>query len=136
MDRQFWLGFAAYLVPTFPLGYLWHLVWFHAWYERLEAYRPDVVIPMGLGSMILQGALFSWAFPRLFVAPGRSWASTAALAFAGCGLLAWSFVVLPVAAKHRMTSVSAFVEIETAFTALQFAIYAPLAAWVYGRPAR
>ncbi|HEY2248538.1 MAG TPA: hypothetical protein VGH70_13930 [Bradyrhizobium sp.] len=25
--RSFWLGIAAYLVPSFPIAYAWHLVW-------------------------------------------------------------------------------------------------------------
>jgi hypothetical protein len=133
MPTRFWSGFLAYLLPTFPLGYLWHLVWFHGFYERLGVYREDVVIPMGLGSMVLQATVFSWAFPRLFVAPGRTWASTAALGFAGLAGLAWSFAVLPVAAKHRMTSVVDFVAIETAFTLVQYALYAPTIAWIHTR---
>lgn len=44
------------------------------------------------------------------------------------GVLAWSFVVLPVAAKYRMTSVQDFIVLETCFTALQFAIVSPLIA--------
>jgi len=28
MDHRFWLAVAAYLLPTFPLGYLWHLTTF------------------------------------------------------------------------------------------------------------
>jgi hypothetical protein len=43
-------------------------------------------------------------------------------------LLAWSFVVLPVAAKYRMTSVQDFIVLETCFTALQFAVVSPLIA--------
>ena len=26
--RSFWLGVAAYLLPTFPIAYAWHLVAF------------------------------------------------------------------------------------------------------------
>lgn len=126
--RAFWLGFAAYLLPTFPLGYFWHLSIFAASYERLEIFRPDVIIPFGLASMIIQGLIFSWAYPRLFSPVRTAW-TTGALGFGSVfGPLAWSFVVLPVAAKYRMTSVADFLILETAFTALQFAIVAPLMA--------
>ena len=47
------------------------------------------------------------------------------------GVLAWSFLVLPVAAKNRMTSVRTFLLLETAFTAIQFAITGLLLALVY-----
>jgi hypothetical protein len=46
-------------------------------------------------------------------------------------LLAWSFAVLPVAAKYRMASVSTFMVMESAFTLVQFAIVAPLIALAY-----
>jgi len=49
--------------------------------------------------------------------------------------MAWSFVVLPVAAKYRMTSVSSFFVLETAFTAVQFAVVSPLIALVWRAPA-
>jgi hypothetical protein len=41
------------------------------------------------------------------------------------------FVVLPVAAKYRMSSVSRFVALETVFTAIQFAIAGVLLALVF-----
>ena len=126
--RAFWLGFLAYLVPTFPLGYFWHLSTFAASYDRLEIFRPDVIIPLGLLSMIIQGAIFSWAYPRLFSSRRESWTSGALGFGAVFGLLAWSFAVLPVAAKYRMASVADFMMLETAFTALQFIIVAPLMA--------
>ena len=72
MNRYFLRALAAYLLPTFVLGYLWHLV-----------------------------------------------------------LLAWSFTTLPVAAKYDMTSIPAFLTLESAFTAVQFLIVAPLMALAY-----
>ena len=71
--RDFWLGFAAYLLPTFPIAFVWHLVLFEAKYHALRIYRDEPVIALGLGSMIIQGAIFSWLFPRVFVrGPVRS----------------------------------------------------------------
>jgi hypothetical protein len=129
--RAFWLGFLAYLLPTFPLGYFWHLSVFAASYERLEIFRPDVIIPLGLASMVIQGAIFSWSYGRLFQPSNDSWISGALGFGLVFGLLAWSFAVLPVAAKYRMTSVVDFMVLETAFTVLQFAIVAPLMALAY-----
>ena len=64
--RGFWLGVAAYLVPTFPIAYAWHLVLFAPAYDALGIYRPDPIIPFGFASMVIQGIAFSWAYPRLF----------------------------------------------------------------------
>ena len=66
MDRRFWLGIAAYVLPTFPLGYAWHLVTFADRYEALEVYRDDMIIPFGLAAMLIQGAIFSWIYGRAF----------------------------------------------------------------------
>jgi hypothetical protein len=134
MTKSFWLAVLAYLIPTFPLGYAWHLVNFHEAYERLEMYRADVIIPFGLTSMVIQALLFAWAYPRLF-STARDWLARGALGFAAVfGTLAWSFAVLPAAAKYRMTSVTGFLALETAFTVVQFAVVSPLIALAYREP--
>lgn len=48
--------------------------------------------------------------------------------FCTIGVLSWSFIVLPVAAKFDMTSVGDFVVLETGFEALQFLMVSPLIA--------
>lgn len=135
MSTQFWLAFAAYLVPTFPLGYFWHLSAFKTRYDELALFRDDVIIPMGLTSMILQALLFAWIYPRLFDTAPYAWRDSAMQFFAVFGLLAWSFMVLPVAAKYRMTSVGGFVALETAFTIVQYAVTSPLIALAWRSPA-
>ena len=135
MNKSYWLAFAAYLVPTFPLGYFWHLSTFREQYERLEMFREPVIIPLGLASMLIQGLIFSWIYPRLFSTARDAWVGSAlsfALVF---GLLAWSFMVLPVAAKYRMTSIGGFMALESAFTVLQYAVVAPLIALAWRDPA-
>ncbi len=131
MSAQFWLAVLAYVVPTFPLGYFWHLSTFKKAYAELEMYRPTVIIPMGLASMLIQGLFFAWVYPKLFSTAPQDWLSSAVQCFAVFGLLGWSFIVLPVAAKYRMASVSKFVTLETAFTVLQYAISAPLIAFAW-----
>lgn len=128
MKSRFWWAAAAYLLPTFPLGYAWHLVTFKAQYDRLAMLREDVIIPFGLASMAIQAVFFAWAYPRLFGTRRDAWIGGAAR-FAGVfGVLAWSFGVLPVAAKYRMASVTDFLLLETAFTVVQFLVVAPLIA--------
>jgi hypothetical protein len=131
MSRSFWLAVAAYLLPTFPLGYLWHLTVFADRYHRLEMYRDEVIIPLGLASMLVQALLFASLYPRLF--GSEDWRRGALRFGATFAVLAWSFAVLPVAAKYRMSSVGDFIVLETAFTALQFLIVSPLIALAYRR---
>jgi hypothetical protein len=134
MSSRFWLAVAAYVLPTFPLGYFWHLSTFKAQYDALAIYRPDVIIPMGLASMAIQGLTFAYLYPRLFSTARADWLKSAFQFFALFGALAWSFLVLPVAAKFDMTSVSGFMLLETSFTILQFAVTAPLIALAWREP--
>ncbi|WJR78860.1 hypothetical protein [Bradyrhizobium sp. NP1] len=127
-NRGFWLGVAAYLVPTFPIAYVWHLVAFAPLYESLDIYRPEPIIAFGFASMLIQGLIFSWAYPRLFAGRGSEiWRPGLAYG-AGLAVLSWSFTTLAVAAKNVMGSVPTFMELETGFTLLQFAVVGPLIA--------
>lgn len=126
---KFWLGFLAYLVPLFPLAFVWHLKLLKPAYDRLELFRESVIVPYGFLSMAMQAAFFSWVFPKLFDSPSwvRNWLEFALI----FGLLAWSFMVLPVAAKYRMASVRGFMLLESCFVALQFLLTGLLIALVY-----
>ena len=53
MMRRIGVGALAYLVPTFALGFVWHLLAFKGYYDALAMYRRDVIIPFGFLSMTL-----------------------------------------------------------------------------------
>ena len=131
--RSFWLGIAGYLVPTFPIAYGWHLVWFASSYDALGIYRPDPIIPFGFISMLIQGAVFSWAYPRLLGDREGATLRSGLLYGAGLAILSWSFTTLAVAAKNIMGSVPTYMLLETGFTVLQFVIVGPLIALAYRR---
>lgn len=126
------LGMAAYLVPTFALGVIWHLFVFADLYEQLEIYRPNLIVPFGFVAMAVQGLIYSFAYSRLLA--GSSVGSGALRFGAIAAPLAWTYGVLAVAAKHPMTSVPAFIAIETAFTAAQYILVSPLLAAVWRKP--
>ena len=63
---RFLLGVLAYVVPTFALGFVWHLMLFERNYADLEVYRSDIIIPFGLFSMLIQAVLFAWIYERAF----------------------------------------------------------------------
>jgi hypothetical protein len=128
MNAKFWYAALAYIGPTFPLGYLWHLSTFKAQYDALAMYRADLIIPLGLASMIIQGLLFAWLYRKLFSTARDRWMKSAMQFFMIFATLAWSFLVLPAAAKYNMTSVSQFILLETTFTIIQYAVTAPLIA--------
>jgi hypothetical protein len=128
------LGVLAYAVPTFALGYVWHLVLFHGYYEALAIYRGDIVIPFGLVAILIQGTLFAWLYEKAFAArSGAFWPR--ALAYAALGAaLSWSYTTLAVGAKHIMASVPAYLLIETVFTAVQWLLVGPLTALALRQP--
>lgn len=128
MMRRIGWGALGYLVPTFALGFVWHLVAFKGQYDALGMYRQDVIVPFGFLAMALQAALFAWVFDGWFTRAGASvWRS--GLAFAAFGaVLSWSFTTLAVAAKNVMRSVPDYLLIESAFTLVQWALVGPLMA--------
>jgi hypothetical protein len=131
--RGFWLAVAAYLVPTFPIAYVWHLVWLAPSYDALGIYRPDPIIPFGLISMLIQGVIFSLAYPRFFPDRGSLVLRPGLIYGAGLAILSWSFTTLAVAAKNIMGSVPTYIALETGFTVLQFVVVGPLIALAYRR---
>ncbi len=135
MSKSFWLAVGAYLLPTFPLGYVWHLVAFADRYRELALYRTEVIIPLGLAAMTIQAVIFAAVYPRLVDTGRRAWLGSAARFGIVAAVLAWSFTTLPVAAKYQMSSVPAFLLLETGFTLLHFAIVSPLIALAYRKPA-
>ena len=131
-SKNFWLGLAAYVIPTFPLGFTWHLVLFAPQYQSLQIYRPDVIIPFGLLSIFIQGAILSWLFPKIMRADAP-WIQQGLKFGLVVGLFAWSFSTIAVAAKNVMTSVPLYLALESGFTILQFAIVGPLIALAHRR---
>lgn len=129
MTIAYWRAVLCYVLPTFPLGYFWHLVTFKSYYDALEVYRDDIFIPFGILSMIIQGCVWAFLYQRLFA--GESIVRGAAKFMAFALPLAWSFLVIVIAAKHQMASVSGFVMIETGFTVLQYLVVSPLIAWSF-----
>lgn len=133
MKMRFGLAVLAYLVPTFALGFVWHLVLFHDYYERLAIYRKNIIIPFGFLSMLVQAFLFARVYWRAFAQRDDGLLSRG-LSYAAFGaLLSWSFTTLAVAAKNLMASVPNYLLIESAFTAVQWIMVGPLTALAIAR---
>jgi hypothetical protein len=129
MIKRFSLGVLAYLVPTFALGFVWHLILFQRYYDELEIYRKDIIIPFGFLSMLVQAIIFAWIYENALARRSGGLLSRS-LAYAALGaVLSWSFTTLAVAAKNVMTSVPNYLAIETAFTVVQWVMVGPLTAF-------
>jgi hypothetical protein len=131
MKNRFGLGVLAYIVPTFALGFIWHLILFKQYYENLAIYRKNIIIPFGFLSMLIQALVFAWIYKQVFASRNGSLLSRG-LIYATLGaVLSWSFTTLAVAAKNTMTSVPDYLTIETAFTVVQWIMVGPLTAFAY-----
>ena len=131
---RFLLTVLAYIVPTFALGFVWHLIMFKQYYEALAIYRSDIIIPFGFVSMLIQAFVFAWVYEKAFARRSGTMLSRA-LAYAALGAaLSWSFTTLAVAAKNVMASVPDYLVIESAYTVVQWIIVGPLTALAFGLP--
>lgn len=125
MNKRIAIAALCYLIPTFALGFVWHLVAFKGYYDDLAIYRKDVIIPFGFLSMSIQAVLFAWIYARVFA----SWSETTfrAVGYAAFGAaLSWSFTTIAVAAKNIMSSVPDYLLIESGYTLVQWLLVAPL----------
>jgi hypothetical protein len=129
--RKHTFAVLAYMLPTFPLGFLWHLTVFADHYRLLQVYREEILIPLGLLSMLVQGIVWSVLYRALFA--GEPFLRGAVKFGALACPLAWSFMVIAVAAKHHMVSVAGYIGIETAFILLQYVVVSPLIALAHSR---
>lgn len=131
MTMRYGLAILAYLVPTFALGFVWHLVLFEEYYAALQIYRSDIIIPFGLFSMLIQAVIFAWIYDKAFASLSGTWLPRSIRYAAVGGILSWSFTTIAVAAKNVMASVPDYLLIETAFTVVQWIIVAPLTALAF-----
>ncbi len=136
MKTRFGLGVLGYLVPTFALGFVWHLVLFKDYYEHLAVYRKDIIIPFGFLSMLIQAFVFAWVYQHAFSQRNGNLLSRGLIYATFGAVLSWSFTTLAVAAKNVMTSVPGYLVIETAFTAVQWLMVGPLTAVAFANGAR
>jgi hypothetical protein len=131
MTLRYGAAILAYIVPSFAIAFVWHLVLFAGYYERLEMYRAEIIVPFGLLSMLIQAPLFAWFYDSAFARRSGTWLTRGLLYGATAGALSWSFTTLAVAAKNVMASVPDYLLIETAFTIVQWIVVGPLTALAF-----
>lgn len=109
---SFYLHLLAYLVVSFALGAVWHMVLFKEYYKKLAIYSniENPRFSFGFSAMLLQGIIFAYIYPLV----QNPW-----LFALGLFMLLTSFMVFAEAGKQNATSLSGFVTIQIAFSAVQ-----------------
>ena len=130
--KKFLLGAVAYLLVTFPLAFVWHLVAFKEVYDRLGIFnREEPIVALGFVVILLQGLLLSYAYPFIYRAGSSMMQGLKFGLF--MGLFLWSSQVVAAAAKHEVSSLSTWFAIETAYFAIQFTLVGLAIGLVYSR---
>lgn len=119
MTLKYLLAAVAYVVVTFALAAPWHFVLFKDLYHGFGIYnRTDPIIPLGLLSMLVQGAVLALLYPR--------WYRGGAPAVEGVkfgllfGVFLFSVSTLANAAKIDVHGLGSFMAIQAVFHLLQF----------------
>jgi len=118
----FYASWVAYLVITFMLGYIWHLVVFKQLYHTLAIYTriDDPIIPLGLLAMVIQGAVLAYVYP--LVTDGMHPVSDGIRFGVLMGLFIASSAVVAEVAKQRVTSLRTWFVVESSYYAIQFVL--------------
>ena len=130
---QFFGSWLAYLVITFAMGFVWHLVLFKKLYAKLGIFTriDDPIIPLGFAAMLIQGAVLAYLYPLIAQAgdPVPEGLRFGLL----MGLFIASSAVIAEAAKQRVSSLSTWLGVESAYYAIQFALSGIAIALIYGK---
>lgn len=128
---RYGLAVLAYVVPTFMIAFVWHLILFEDYYAALRIYRSDIIVPFGFLAMLIQAVIFVIFYEKAFASRGGGLLSRGfGYAVVG-GTLSWSFTTIAVAAKNVMSSVPDYLLIETGFTIVQWTVVGPLTAYAF-----
>jgi hypothetical protein len=123
------LGALAYIIPSMPWGYFWHLSVFKKTYDKWKYFGDDKSVPLAFVAMVIQGAILSAGYVLLPV-EHRSVENIVAYVSV-MGIFFWSRVVIPSMAQHAPTRNLAFFLLETAYIVGQFTLFGILLWVVY-----
>lgn len=129
--KPFILATLLYSAVTMIHGFTWHFTFFSDTYHQLGIYnREPPIIPLGFTSMILQGLILAFLYPRYFRG-GRPLVEGVKFGLI-MGTFLFSVSTLANAAKIHVSSMSTWLTIQTAFHLIQFIIVGAGIGLIYG----
>ena len=119
--KRFVLSALSYLFLTFPFAYVWHLIAFRGFYERIGYFgEQEPIVALGFLAIAIQGLLLAYVYPY-FNKGGRP--LTEALRFAAVfGTFLITSQVIAAAAKHQAPATAEWFVFESFYMVLQFTI--------------
>lgn len=129
--KKFIFATIVYSIITMILGFTWHFNFFPELYHSLGIYnREPPIIPLGFSSMIIQGLIMAYLYPRWY--RGGNPIGQGILFGLVMGLFLFSVSTLANAAKIHVSSMSTWLLIQTAFHGIQFVLSGAGIGLVYG----
>ena len=114
------LGALAYIVPTFFMAYVWHLVVFKKWYENW-GFADVPNIPLGFLSIVVQGVVFSVLYAQASF--NQSSFVDALPHMLLWGVVLWTVHVVGAMAKNSKERNFGYFGFETLYLFLQFVLF-------------
>lgn len=128
--KKFTYSFIAYVVLVFIIATVWHLVLFKSAYSEVGL-RGSPIFALGILSILIQAAILSYLYPRLF--KGESPAKDGLKFGLIMGIFLGSYGVLAQAGKYDVGSVPTFLLLEGLFFVIQYAIVGTVIGLIYGK---
>lgn len=114
--------FISYIIVTFILAYIWHLVIFGSAYAELgiASLRPEPIFQFGLLAIIVHAAVFTYFFAQFFD-PQPNLARALKLSL-GLGAVITAYAALSVPAKFEIEPASHYVWLELVFGVIHYSV--------------
>jgi hypothetical protein len=125
------LTVVAYALTTFVVQGASHFAINAEHYAGISIMRAEPIVPMGLASMVIQGALFALLFPA-FNRDGRTMRNALVFSWALGGFLA-SYIVLGEAGKYAIPSIPSWIAVELSAAAVQYTLFGVLLGLLHRR---
>lgn len=131
MKKDFVLGTLGYSAVTLALAGPWHFMLFKELYRSLGIYnRAEMIIPLGIASMLIQGIVMAWLYPHICARKDRSTGTALKFCWA-MGLFLFSVSTMANAAKINVSSLSSWFAVQAAFHFIQFTFAGFVFAWIH-----
>ncbi len=123
----------AYIVLTFVLAFVWHLVFFHSFYDRIGYFgQEEPIVVLGFATIVIQGLVLAYAYP--FFQRGGSPLIEAVRVASVFGVFTASVQVLAASAKHHAPATAEWFFFEGLFFFVQISAVAFAFAWIHRAP--